>query len=159
MPNSLWPYGLWPTRLLCPWDSSAKNTGVGNHALLQGIFPTQDSKPGLLHCSRFFTIWATREVVTLFFTFICFSFFYFHSTSHSITLCSFFICYTYCLLSVSFSTMQAMQGQQSVHCLQMLTTLSWIYKALKGICWMNEWMLYHVSDLNYESLFHSACPS
>ena len=27
--------------LLCPWDSPGKNTGVGCHALLQGIFPTQ----------------------------------------------------------------------------------------------------------------------
>ena len=34
---------LWtvPTRLLCPWDSPGKNTGVGCHALLQGIFPAQ----------------------------------------------------------------------------------------------------------------------
>ena len=30
-------------RLLCPWDSPAKNTGVGSHALLQRIFPTQGS--------------------------------------------------------------------------------------------------------------------
>ena len=28
----------------------SKSTGVGNHFLLQGIFPTQGSKPGLLHC-------------------------------------------------------------------------------------------------------------
>ena len=39
--NSLRPHGLHPTRLLCPWDSPGKNTGVGSHALLQGIFPTQ----------------------------------------------------------------------------------------------------------------------
>ena len=32
------PYGLWPTRLLCPWDFSGTNTGVGCHALLQGIW-------------------------------------------------------------------------------------------------------------------------
>ena len=31
-------------------DSPAKNTGGGCHALLQGIFPTQASSPGLLHC-------------------------------------------------------------------------------------------------------------
>ena len=31
-------------------DSLGKNTGVGFHALLQGIFPTQGSNPGLLHC-------------------------------------------------------------------------------------------------------------
>ena len=37
-------------RLLCPWDSPGKSTGVGCHFLLQGIFPTQASNPGLLHC-------------------------------------------------------------------------------------------------------------
>ena len=31
-------------------DSPGKNTGVGCHALLQGIFPTQGSNQGLLHC-------------------------------------------------------------------------------------------------------------
>ena len=31
------------------WDSPGKNTGVGCHALLQGIFPTQRSNLGLLH--------------------------------------------------------------------------------------------------------------
>ena len=36
-------------RLLCPWESPGKNTGVGCHALLQGIFPTQGLKPGLPH--------------------------------------------------------------------------------------------------------------
>ena len=34
--------------LLCPWDSLGKNTGVGCHALLQGIFPTQGLNPHLL---------------------------------------------------------------------------------------------------------------
>ena len=42
--------------LLCPWNSPSKNTGVGCHALLQGIFPTQESNPGLLHYGQFFTI-------------------------------------------------------------------------------------------------------
>ena len=41
MSNSLWPHGLQPTRLLCSWNSPAKNTGVGCHFLLQGIFLTQ----------------------------------------------------------------------------------------------------------------------
>jgi len=36
-------------RLLWPWDSPGKNTGVGCHFLLQGIFPTQGSNPHLLH--------------------------------------------------------------------------------------------------------------
>ena len=46
--DSLQPHGLSPTRLLCPWDSSDKNTGAGSPSL-QGIFPTQGSNPGLLH--------------------------------------------------------------------------------------------------------------
>ena len=36
------------TRLLCPWDSPGKNTGVSCHAFLQGIFPTQGMNPCLL---------------------------------------------------------------------------------------------------------------
>ena len=47
--DSLRPHGLWPAKLLCPWDSSGKNTGVGCYTLLQGIFPTQGWNPGLLH--------------------------------------------------------------------------------------------------------------
>ena len=43
MSDSLQHYGLYPTRLLCPWDSADKNTGVGCHALFQEIFPTQGS--------------------------------------------------------------------------------------------------------------------
>ena len=46
--DSLQPCGLEPARLLCPWDSPGKNTGVGCHALLQGIFPTQGWNPHLL---------------------------------------------------------------------------------------------------------------
>ena len=42
------PTLLLPARPLCPWDSPGKNTGVGCHALLQGIFPTQGSNPSLL---------------------------------------------------------------------------------------------------------------
>ena len=37
------------TRLLHPWDFLGKSTGVGYHFLLQGIFPTQGSNPGLPH--------------------------------------------------------------------------------------------------------------
>ena len=46
---TLLPYGMWPTRLLCPWDSPSKNRGVGCHFLLQGIFPTQGLNPHFLH--------------------------------------------------------------------------------------------------------------
>ena len=45
MSNSLWLPGLQPIRLLCPWDSPGKNTRVGCHSLLQGIFLTQGLNP------------------------------------------------------------------------------------------------------------------
>ena len=35
MPNPLWPHGLQPTRLLCPWHFPGKDTGVGCHFLFQ----------------------------------------------------------------------------------------------------------------------------
>ena len=50
--DSLWPYGRQPTGLLSPWNSPGKNTGVGCHFLLQGIFSTQGLNPGLLHCRQ-----------------------------------------------------------------------------------------------------------
>ena len=59
--NSFQHHGLQHARLLCSWDCQGKNTGVGCHAFLQGILPTQGLSPGLWHCRRFFTMWATRE--------------------------------------------------------------------------------------------------
>ena len=47
--DSLQPYRPEPSRLLCPWDSPGKNTGVDCHTLLQGIFPTQGSDQHFLH--------------------------------------------------------------------------------------------------------------
>ena len=47
--DSLWPRGLQPARLLCPWDPPGKNAGAGSRALFQGIFPTQGSSPHLLY--------------------------------------------------------------------------------------------------------------
>ena len=45
--DSLRPHGL-----CSPWNSPGQNTGVGNLSLLQGIFPTQESNWGLLHCRQ-----------------------------------------------------------------------------------------------------------
>ena len=45
--DSLRPHGLY-----CPWNSPGQNTGVGSLSLLQQIFPTQESNPGLQHCRR-----------------------------------------------------------------------------------------------------------
>ena len=53
---TLWPHGLWPARLLCPWNSPGKNTGVGSHFVLQGIFPTQGLNSCFLHWQAFFTL-------------------------------------------------------------------------------------------------------
>ena len=46
------PWTVACTKLLHPRDFQGKNTGVGCHFLLQGIFPTQGSNPGLLHCRQ-----------------------------------------------------------------------------------------------------------
>ena len=43
---------LQPHQLYSPWNSPGQNTAVGSLFLLQGIFPTQGSNPGLLHCRR-----------------------------------------------------------------------------------------------------------
>ena len=47
MSNFLQPHGLYS-----PCNSPSQNTGVGNLSLLQGIFPTQGSNPGLPHCRQ-----------------------------------------------------------------------------------------------------------
>ena len=47
MSDSLPPHGL-----DSPWNSPGHNTGVGSLSLLQGIFPTQGSNPGLPHCRQ-----------------------------------------------------------------------------------------------------------
>ena len=43
--NSLWLHGLYS-----PWNSPGQNTWVGSRSILQGIFPTQGSNPGLPQC-------------------------------------------------------------------------------------------------------------
>ena len=56
-------YRLQPVRLPGPWDSLGKSTRVGGHVLLQGVFPTQGSNPGLLHCWQILYHWATKEAL------------------------------------------------------------------------------------------------
>ena len=43
---------LQPHRLYSPWNSPGQNTGMGCLSLLQGMFSTQGSNPGLLHCRQ-----------------------------------------------------------------------------------------------------------
>ena len=50
MSDFLWPHGL--SRLLYPWDFPGKNTRVGCHSFLQGIFLTHGSNTSLLHCRQ-----------------------------------------------------------------------------------------------------------
>ena len=45
MSDSLWPHGLKPTRLRCPWNSPSKNTGVHSHSLLQENLPDPGVEP------------------------------------------------------------------------------------------------------------------
>ena len=47
--NSLWPHGLYS-----PWNSPGQHTGVGSLSFFQGIFLSQGSNPGLLHCRQIF---------------------------------------------------------------------------------------------------------
>jgi len=61
--DSLWPHGLYPTELFCLWNSTGKNSGVGCHSLLQGIFLTRDQTQVSLIAARFFTFWAIREAL------------------------------------------------------------------------------------------------
>ena len=39
MSNSLWSYGMWPARLICPWDSPGKNTGIFAMPSFRGSSP------------------------------------------------------------------------------------------------------------------------
>ena len=45
--DSLQPHGLYSS-----WNSPGQNTGVGTLSPFQGIFPTQGSNPGILHCRQ-----------------------------------------------------------------------------------------------------------
>ena len=65
--NSLWPHGLQPARLLCPWASPSKNTGVGCHFLLKRIDPEIKPSFNFLEspalAGRFFTIRSSSFVL------------------------------------------------------------------------------------------------
>ena len=50
--RSVVSYSLQPQGLYSPWNSPGQNTGMGSLSLLQGIFPTQGSNPGLSHCGQ-----------------------------------------------------------------------------------------------------------
>ena len=74
------PWTVACTRLLCPRDFLSKSTGVGCHFLLQGIFLTQGSNPGLLHCRQTLyclshqgsqcKLWKIKNIYTILMSFI-----------------------------------------------------------------------------------------
>ena len=54
--DSLRPHGLYS-----PWNSPGQNTGMGSCSFLQGIFPTQGSNPGFLHCRQVLYLLSHKE--------------------------------------------------------------------------------------------------
>lgn len=62
MSDSFQLYGLYPTRILCPWNFPLKNSRVGCPFLLQGVFPTQGSNQQLLHRQADSSLLSHREV-------------------------------------------------------------------------------------------------
>ena len=62
---TLWPRGLKPSRLLCPWRFSRQEYWSRSHAFLQGISPTQGLNPGLPHCRWILGSMYTRQVGSL----------------------------------------------------------------------------------------------
>ena len=65
MPTLLWLHGLQPTRVLCPWNSPGKNTGMGCPFSLRRIFLTQDSNPPPCVSRWVLYHWATSETPTI----------------------------------------------------------------------------------------------
>ena len=59
--NSLWPHGLWPARLLCPWNFPGKNTGGGVSSFSREYSWPRDWTWVSCIVGRLFTVWATRE--------------------------------------------------------------------------------------------------
>ena len=82
--NSLQPHGLYS-----PWNSPGQNTGAVSCSLQQGVFPTQGSSPGFLHCMQILYqqicgwTWCFRQlrdttfsVLRVLYVFLLFYFFY-----------------------------------------------------------------------------------
>ena len=86
--RSVISYSLRPHGLYSPWNAPGQNTGKGSHSLLQWIFPTQGSNPGLPHCSCILYQLSYQEIqrseaCSLFFFFFLF-FFYCSGFCHTL---------------------------------------------------------------------------
>ena len=60
--DSLESHGLWPARLLHPWDSPGRNTGGVAIPFSRGSFQPKDQTWVFCIAGRFFIVWATREI-------------------------------------------------------------------------------------------------
>ena len=60
--DSVWPHGLLPTRLLCPWGLSRQQYWSALPWPLPGDLPNPGIEPRSHSASRFSTVWATRKV-------------------------------------------------------------------------------------------------
>ena len=84
MPDSATPWTLARQAPLCPWDFPGKNTGVGGHFLLQGIFPTQGSNPPVLLGKQILYHWSTWESSLIVFPLKDLSHLYVHTSTNSL---------------------------------------------------------------------------
>ena len=95
-PTLRYPMGLQPTKLLRSWDSPGQNTGVGSLSLLQGIFPTQGSNPGLQHLGQILYQLSHKGSPLKFYGIL----------SHRIFLQFFSFCFLFCFVFLLYFTLQ-----------------------------------------------------
>ena len=62
--DSLQPHGLYPARLLCPWDSPGKNIEWVVISFSRGSSQPRDQTQVSCIAGRLFTVWATRKAMT-----------------------------------------------------------------------------------------------
>ena len=134
MSDSLWPQGLQPARLLCPWNSPGQNTGMGSCSLFSGIFPTEISNPGLLHCTQILyhlshqgsplSIRYTNRVYI--YQYINFHWYFLNIRKHSFLKCCVIVpCYS----ALTFVIIQIFVVQSLSHIWLFTTTWSAAYQA------------------------------
>ena len=124
-PILLRPHGLQPTRLLWPWNSPGKNTWVGCHFLLQGIFPTQESSPSLLHCRQILHHVSHKR--NWWFEVGGAQFILWHNVWSSINFCLFFF---FCLSPYTFNYFTFQFTSESLQCCPLLSPFTELILAL-----------------------------
>ena len=127
MSNSLWPHQLQPSRLHCPWDFPGKNTWVGCHFLLKGIFqPRERICVSCFSCIGRWILyyWATwRSLIYLIVFFLC---------VHVKSLQS---CPTLC------DPIDCSPPSFSVHGILQVRTLEWAaMPSFRGSSWPRDWI-------------------